>query len=136
MAITDWRTGLAPELDDFAERIRTLALSYPETVEEFPWGHPAVKVRGKTFLFMGSEGAALGFSVKLPRSHPFALDLPFAAPTGYGLGRAHWISFRVKDPAELAPGQVAHWLDESYRANAPKALLKRLDGEQASLPVL
>lgn len=105
-----------------AEQIRALALGYPEAVEEFPWGHSAIKVRGKAFLFMGSEGGRLGLSCKLPASHGAALLLPFASPTGYGLGKSGWVS------AEFAPGVeppldlLAEWIDESYRAVAPKKL--------------
>ena len=69
-----------------ADQLRALALGYPETVEEFPWGHTAVKVRGKSFLFMGGEEGVLSLSCKLPTSHEAALLLPFASPTGYGLG--------------------------------------------------
>ena len=29
---------------DLAERIRALALSFPETYEDEPWGHPVFKV--------------------------------------------------------------------------------------------
>ena len=31
------------------QRLRELALFYPETHEEFPWGECAIKVRGKSF---------------------------------------------------------------------------------------
>jgi predicted DNA-binding protein (MmcQ/YjbR family) len=30
----------------FADEIRALALSFPETYEDHPWGHPVFKVRG------------------------------------------------------------------------------------------
>ena len=32
--------------------LRKRALCYPETVEEFPWGHSAMKVRSKSFAFI------------------------------------------------------------------------------------
>ena len=31
---------------------RDRAMSYPQTEEAFPWGERAIKVKGKTFLFM------------------------------------------------------------------------------------
>src|SRR5690242_2172301 len=48
--------------------LRDFALGYPGTHEDFPWGHRALKVKGKAFLFMGSEDGGLGLSVKLPHS--------------------------------------------------------------------
>lgn len=134
MSEQDWKAGLSAQLQDLADYIRALALRYPETVEDLPWGHPAIKVRGKSFLFMGSDDEALRFSVKLPSSHPFALDLPFATPTRYGLGRSHWVTFRLESAQDLDRAHVARWLDESFRANAPKSLLKASEKESAVSP--
>ncbi|MCY0990773.1 MmcQ/YjbR family DNA-binding protein [Nannocystis sp. ILAH1] len=105
-----------------AEQVRALALAYPQTVEEFPWGHTAVKVGGKAFLFMGGEGGTLTLSVKLPASHGAALLLPFASPTGYGLGKSGWVTASFPTGAPLPIGLLAEWLEESYRAVAPKKL--------------
>ena len=33
-----------------AAHLRKIAMGYPETVEDFPWGHAAYKVRKKIFL--------------------------------------------------------------------------------------
>src|SRR5262249_6857124 len=68
--------------------LRAQALSYPGTQEAFPWGERVVKVRGKVFVFMGRMDGGLGLSVKLPGSASVALALPFASPTGYGLGKS------------------------------------------------
>ena len=35
--------------------LRRAALAYPETTEDFPWGHRALKVKGKVFLFLSRE---------------------------------------------------------------------------------
>ncbi|MCY1060962.1 MmcQ/YjbR family DNA-binding protein [Nannocystis sp. SCPEA4] len=104
------------------EQLRALALAYPETVEEFPWGHTAVKVRGKAFLFMGGEPGTLSLSCKLPASHGAALLLPFASPTGYGLGKSGWVTAVFPIEAALPIALLAEWIDESYRAVAPKKL--------------
>ena len=108
------------------ERLREIALSYPETYEEFPWGHRAVKVRKKTFVFIALGEEGLSLSVKLPLSGVAALVLPFASPTEYGLGKSGWVTARFA-PGDEVPLELLHeWLDESYRAIAPKKLVARL----------
>lgn len=126
MADTDWKAGLSNELVGLAGRLRSRALSLPETTEDLPWGHPAIKVRGKAFMFMGSDAGRLGVSLKLPQSHPFALELAYAQPTGYGLGRAGWVSFTLSDNEIPDEDRLVSWLDESYRAVAPKSVVKKL----------
>ena len=95
--------------------------------EDFPWGHSAFKVRGKAFLFMARENGALSLSVKLPHSGLMALSLPFAEPTGYGLGKSGWVTARFA--AKEAPPIVVleRWVEESYRTIAPKKIAARLD---------
>jgi predicted DNA-binding protein (MmcQ/YjbR family) len=114
----------------FEALLRERALAFPETSEDFPWGHRALKVRGKAFAFLApDEDGTLHLSVKLPRTGFQALGLPFAAPTGYGLGRAGWVTARLpksRPPAALRD-QCLAWLDESYRAVAPKRLVASLD---------
>jgi predicted DNA-binding protein (MmcQ/YjbR family) len=107
--------------------LRKHALSYPEAHEDFPWGERVVKVKGKVFLFLGKHEERLGLSVKLPSSASFALGLPFASPTAYGLGKSGWVTarfaLREKPPVAL----LKQWIDESYRAVAPKRLVASLD---------
>ena len=108
-------------------------LAYPGATEDFPWGHRALKVNGKAFVFMGFDENGLGLSVKLPESGSMALTLPFAEPTGYGLGKSGWVSarFTAKDNPPLP--MLLEWLEESYRAVAPKKLAAQL-GAAAPAP--
>ena len=108
--------------------LRRAALTYPETREDHPWGECAFKVRGKVFLFAAEEDGELRVTFKLPRSRDFALLLPFAKPTAYGLGKSGWITctFAPREPVPVP--MLRDWLDESFRAVAPKALVKSLDG--------
>ena len=99
------------------------ARSYPETRVDHPWGHSAVKVKGKTFLFLDAGAAGLSLSVKLASSHLAALSLPFAEPTGYGLGKSGWVTARFPPRAAVPLPLLKSWIDESYRAVAPKRLL-------------
>ena len=115
-----------------AEILREHALAFPATSEHFPWGELAVKVQGKTFLFMRAEKDTLSFSVKLPQSREFAIDLPFAAPTGYGLGRSGWITATFEKTVGFPVDVIKDWVTESYRAVAPKRVLRELDGATAA----
>lgn len=113
--------------DAWEATLRDHGLSFPQTTEDFPWGHRALKVKGKAFVFMAREGDELSLSVKLPQSQAVALMLPFAEPTGYGLGKSGWVSARFAK-AEKPPLDVLKlWIEESYRAVAPKTLVKALD---------
>jgi predicted DNA-binding protein (MmcQ/YjbR family) len=113
------------------EHVRAFALGYPETREDHPWGESAIKVKGKTFVFMGLTDGRLGLSMKLPRSREFALDYPFTEPTGYGLGQSGWVSasFTGKDSPPL--DVLCAWVDESFRAIAPKKLAATLPARPA-----
>jgi predicted DNA-binding protein (MmcQ/YjbR family) len=106
--------------------LRSLALEYPEATEDHPWGETAIKVRGKVFLFLHTEHDDVGFSVKLPHSAELALTFTGAEPTGYGLGKSGWVSVRVKPGDPVPTEHFEAWLDESYRAVAPKKLVKEL----------
>ncbi len=48
------------------QAIREHGLGFPEAEEDFPWGHTALKVRGKTFAWLGDEDERFGMTVKLP----------------------------------------------------------------------
>ena len=110
--------------------LRTRALALPEATEDFPWGERAIKVRGKAFVFLRAEGTEVSFSVKLPQSAAEALELSYAEPTHYGLGKHGWVTFTV-DASRAAPlATFEEWLRESYRAVAPKRLAAALDAER------
>jgi predicted DNA-binding protein (MmcQ/YjbR family) len=112
-------------------RVRAFALGLPGAGEEFPWGESVAKVNKKVFVFLGVENGDRppGVTVKLtaPEAHAHALSHPGAAPAGYGLGRAGWVS--VPLAGEGAPGAelVCDWVEESYRVIAPKRLVAALD---------
>ena len=116
--------------------LRDLGLRFPETTEEFPWNHRALKVKGKVFVFMGTgkEGGAehddFFISCKLPESAPMALTIPGVKPTGYGLGKAGWVSAQWP-PGKAPLDMLCDWLRESYCAVAPKKLAALLDASEA-----
>ena len=105
--------------------LRAHALSYPETTEEFPWGESAFKVKAKTFVFMRADPNDLSFSVKLPKSRTNALKLPGSEPTHYGMGAKGWVTLRPTTKTSLKT--LFSFIDESYRAVAPKRILSQLE---------
>jgi predicted DNA-binding protein (MmcQ/YjbR family) len=106
------------------EEIRAFALGFPEAHEDHPWGETAIKVRGKMFAVLGRTEAGLSVTVKLPVSRYFALEYPFTKPTGYNLGKSGWVtaSFTAADDPPL--DVLRAWVEESYRAVAPKRLVR------------
>lgn len=126
------RTPSSGAIGRHAARLREIALAYPGTHEDFPWGHSAFKVRTKVFVFLGADGEGLHLSVKLPRSHEKALALPFAEPTHYNLGKSGWVTATF-GPEERPPIEILReWIDESYRAVAPKKWVAELSRGDAS----
>jgi len=114
--------------------LRKYALSLPEATEDFPWEHRAFKVRGKVFAFLVAEKAAVVLTVKLRETGYQALALPFVKPTEYGLGKSGWVTASV--PARAAPNgvygkQCRAWIEESYRAVAPKRVVAQMDAPRA-----
>ena len=107
--------------------LRKAALRYPEAYEEMPWGHHAIKVKGKAFVFLAADTATFSLSAKLPSSAGVALRLPFASPTEYGLGRSGWVTARFPRKARVPLEVLKLWIDESYRALAPKRLVAQLE---------
>ena len=97
--------------------IRKCALSFPETHEDQPWGHPAFKVKNKSFVFMGFTESGVTVSVKLTHSLFEALALPFVEPTGYGLGKSGWVTATLDQADSIPPDMVTKWIAESLTPN-------------------
>lgn len=108
-----------------------LALDYPEAWQDEPWeGDIVVKVRKKIFVFAGADPSdtrwPIGLGLKLPVSKDEALALPGAIPSGYGLGKWGWINVPL-DQGPVDIELIRDWIEESYRAVAPKTLAAQLD---------
>jgi predicted DNA-binding protein (MmcQ/YjbR family) len=105
-----------------SSKLRAFALSLPEAVEDFPWGDPVAKVRGKIFVFLGKRM----ITVKLDESHAHALSLEGAEPTGYNLGRSGWVNVPLGTEG-VTLELLRDWVEESYRIVAPKRVVALLD---------
>jgi predicted DNA-binding protein (MmcQ/YjbR family) len=119
--------------DALLKDLRAFGLEYPGAHPKSPWpGHLDLAVNDKTFAYLSVEGEPFSISCKLPRSGAMALALPNTEPTAYGLGKSGWVSARFPD-GEVPPVEMLKaWIDESYRAQAPKKLLKQLDAGGAA----
>jgi len=117
----------------FAAPLKKFALGLPGAYEDHPWGESVAKVAKKVFVFFGHDAdEGFGMSVKLPETKHEALSLPYAEPTGYGLGKSGWVSFALgKAKPKPSVGLLNEWIEESYRAVAPKKMLAELDAKKA-----
>jgi predicted DNA-binding protein (MmcQ/YjbR family) len=118
-------------VDDVVKELREFGLRFPGAHLKSPWpGHLDLAVKDKTFAYLSLEGEPLDISCKLPQSNVAALMLPFTKPTAYGLGKSGWVTAQFargqKPPVEM----LKAWIEESYRAQAPKKLLAGLPTAQ------
>ena len=113
--------------DTVRRKLKEFGLAYPEAHSKSPWpDHDDLAVRNKTFAYLSAEGEPLSISCKLPLTGQMALTLPFAKPTGYGLGKSGWVTATF-GPKEAPPlDLLKDWIDESYRVQAPKKLVATL----------
>jgi predicted DNA-binding protein (MmcQ/YjbR family) len=112
--------------------LRAFAFSLPEAWEDFPWEESVAKVGKKVFVFFGhGSDAGVGMGVKLPHSMVEALQEPWCTPTGYGLGKAGWVSVRIPAGEPVPLDRLLAWIEESYRAVALVRQVKQLDARRA-----
>jgi predicted DNA-binding protein (MmcQ/YjbR family) len=112
------------------EKLREFAVGLPGAWEDFPWEERVVKVGKKIFAFLGHDAQSdndRSLGVKLPESSAAALSLPHIEPSGYGLGKAGWVTVRYGRRGAPPVDALLEWIEESYRAIAPKKLSAQLD---------
>ena len=107
--------------------LREHAMRYPGVTEDFPWGERAIKINGKAFIFMRAGDDNISLSVKLPNSRDMAADFPWTEPTHYGMGKHGWVTATIDKKVKAPIDLIKAWIDESFRAVAPKKVLKELD---------
>jgi predicted DNA-binding protein (MmcQ/YjbR family) len=101
-----------------SDSIRALALSFPMTYEDAPWGFPVFKVGdNKLFAWMIEDDTCVEVTVKLTaEEREIAELLPYVRRASH-LGRYGWITATVTDDETLAV--VLEWVRESYWLKAP-----------------
>jgi len=110
----------------YGQRIRDRALSYPETYEDSPWGHPVFKVGdNKMFAAMSDGDDPVSLTVKLTaEEREIALHMPYVTVARY-VGRYGWVTARVTDDESLE--NALEWMRESYWLKAPKKLRRAVE---------
>jgi len=105
----------------YGERIRELALSFPETYEDAPWSHPVFKVGdNKMFAALSEDDGDVSLTLKLtPEEREIALHMPYVGIARY-VGRYGWVTARITDEESLE--SALEWLRESYWLKAPARL--------------
>src|SRR6188472_3062897 len=108
--------------------LRAWGLTLPGAHSKAPWPEQDdLAVKDKTFAYLPAKGREFSLSCKLPYTGYEALQLPYAEPTGYGLGKSGWVSFNPGEDHIPDIEQLKAWVEESYRAQAPRKLVKELD---------
>ena len=116
-------------LASIEEQIRELALSFPESYEDRPWGDfPVFKVgENKVFGWAVTEDEAVNVTVKLTTDErEIAHLLPYVKTASY-VGRYGWITAAVTDEESLEA--ALEWLRESYWLKCPSELRAAVEGE-------
>jgi predicted DNA-binding protein (MmcQ/YjbR family) len=120
---------------DAETRLIAFAATFPEAWEDHPWDHTVYKVGKKIFVFFGGAAGpddVLSITVKLPISYEMALTLPYMSPAGHGLWKAGWARLEQASGDDFDFETIEGWIAQSYRAVAPKKLLRRLDAAPAA----
>lgn len=114
--------------DGLVAELRAWGLTLPGAHSKAPWPeHDDLAVNDKTFAYLPVSGKPFSLSCKLPYTGYEALQLPFAEPTGYGLGKSGWVSFNPGEDDIPDIELLKNRVEESYRAQAPRKLVKELD---------
>ncbi len=102
----------------YADRVRALALSFPQTYEDAPWGFPVFKVAAnKLFAWMTERGEHVEVTLKLTaEEREIAELLPWVRRASY-VGRYGWITAEVTSDETLEA--TLEWIRESYWLKAP-----------------
>ena len=105
----------------YADRVRALALSFPQTYEDAPWGFPVFKVgANKLFAWMSEHGENVDVTLKLSaEEREIAELLPWVRRASH-VGRYGWVTATIEDADALET--ALEWLRESYYLKAPAKL--------------
>ena len=93
-------------------------------------GRRRVRCAGRSSSSWARSPRSRRISVKLDESNAHALSIDGAEQTGYGLGKAGWVTVPLRAKG-VNVALLREWVEESYRIVAPKRLVAELDGAAA-----
>jgi predicted DNA-binding protein (MmcQ/YjbR family) len=102
----------------YTDRVRALALSFPQTYEDAPWGFPVFKVGpNKLFAWMTDGGDRVEVTVKLTAEEREIVELlPWVRRASH-IGRYGWVTVEITSDDTL--DAALEWMRESYWLKAP-----------------
>jgi predicted DNA-binding protein (MmcQ/YjbR family) len=102
----------------YIDRVRALALSFPQTYEDAPWGFPVFKVgANKLFAWMNEHDDHVDVTVKLSAEEREIVELlPWVRRASH-VGRYGWVTVEVSNDETLEA--ALEWVRESYWLKAP-----------------
>ena len=109
------------------DKLLRIALSLPDTTEDWPWGSIHCKVAGKIFVGWGrgDDGVlSLGLRTSLALQSMLVASDPRFSVAKYS-GKYGGIDMRLPAPIDWA--EVEQLIVESFRIVAPKKLVKAFD---------
>jgi predicted DNA-binding protein (MmcQ/YjbR family) len=102
----------------YVGRLRALALSFPKTYEDAPWGFPVFKVgANKMFAWLTEHEDHVEVTVKLSAEEREIVELlPWVRRASH-VGRYGWVTVDVSSDDALEA--ALDWIRESYWLKAP-----------------
>ena len=108
--------------------LRDHALSFPDVDEGDSCVKRVFRVKKKGFLYLGEKDTEYNVMVKLGDS--FAEAEAMAADRDrWDAGKFGWVTLRFAPDEEAPQNLIEEWIDESYRAQAPHALIAELESQ-------
>jgi predicted DNA-binding protein (MmcQ/YjbR family) len=102
----------------YTDRVRALALSFPQAYEDAPWGFPVFKVgANKLFAWMTEHDDHVDVTVKLSAEEREIVELFSWVRRASHVGRYGWVTVEVSSDATLEA--TLEWIRESYWLKAP-----------------
>lgn len=108
------------------QALRKFSMKLPEAEEGSSCVNRAFRARGKAFAYLGMKPDHYRLMVKLSDSVARAEALQEKRPDAFNVGKHGWTTIRLPH-SEMGPkGLLESWIEESYRALAPAALVDRI----------
>lgn len=112
----------------YTDRVRTLALSFPQAYEDAPWGFPVFKVgANKLFAWMTEHDDHVDVTVKLSAEEREIVELLSWVRRASHVGRYGWVTVEVSSDETLEA--TLEWIRESYWLKAPANIREAAFGD-------